>query len=110
MTSVNRPDVAARLRGLLHIEDYGALAPTAARLGVSESALRASVDDRDPQPDFEVLMAVVRKFAVEPTRLVTGQYDPVLHRQSLKDAALTARIIADAVASPSARPRHAAER
>jgi hypothetical protein len=101
MSLYNRFEIAARIRGLLASDNSPAGGILATRLGVTEHALRTSIDQIDPSPSFDVLVAVVRKFGADPTWLVTGQYDLARHRQSLADDALTARILAEAVAAPS---------
>jgi hypothetical protein len=97
MKDFNRFEVAARVRGLLSGQDAGVLGGTANRLGVSELALRMSVDEMDPHPTYEVLMAVVSHYAVDPTWLVSGNYDLETHRRALEDDATIARVLADAV-------------
>jgi hypothetical protein len=97
MKDFNRFEVAARLRGLLSGQDVGVHGATARRLGVGEVALRMSVDEVDPHPTFEVLMAVVRDYAVDPTWLVSGEYDVDRHRRALQDDATIARVLSEAV-------------
>ncbi len=97
MKAFNRFEVAARLRGLLSGQDAGVVGGTASRLGVSEVALRMSVDETDPHPTFEVLKAVVRDYAVDPTWLVKGEYDADTHRRALEDDATIARVLSEAV-------------
>jgi len=103
MKDFNRFEVAARLRGLLTGQDAGVLGGTANRLGVSEIALRMSVDAVDPHPTFGVLMAIVRAYAVDPTWLVSGAYDVDSHRRALEDDATIARVLSEAV-SRNRRP------
>src|ERR1700682_3073149 len=97
MKDFNRFEVAARLRGLLSGQDAGVVGATANRLGLSEIALRMSLDKIDPHPTFEVLMAVVREYAVDPTWLVSGEYDVETHRRALEDDATIAKMLSDTV-------------
>src|SRR5258708_12860701 len=101
MKAFNRFEVAARLRGLLSGQDAGVVGGTASRLGVSEVALRMSVDETDPHPTFEVLKAVVRDYAVDPTWLVKGEYDADTHRRALEDDATIARVLSEPVVRAS---------
>ena len=67
--------VAARIRGILGGQDRGMIEETARRLNISEVALRMSIDDLEPHPTLEVIIAVVEHYGVEPTWLVCGEYD-----------------------------------
>jgi hypothetical protein len=94
----NRHDVATRLRGLLAGQDGGVVSGTARRLGVDEVSLRLSLDEIDPRPTLDVLLAIVREYGVDPTWLVSGEYDPAMHRKALDDDAAIAHVLS--VASP----------
>ena len=86
----NAPDaksIAARIRGLIGGQDYGLIAATARRLAVSEVALRITVDEIEPHPTVEVVLAVVREYGVDPTWLLTGEYDATSHRLAVDDEA-----------------------
>jgi len=91
MVHLDRTGIAARIRELLAGQNYDA---NASRLGVSEAALRASADEDSPWPRMEVLEAAVREYGVDPTWLVTGEYDAGTHRQALEDDANIARLLA----------------
>lgn len=54
------------------------------RLGVSADALRLSTDVDDPHPAIEVLDALVREEGVDPTWLLTGDYDFAAHQRALE--------------------------
>jgi len=73
--------IAARLRGLFSGQDGGDPALTATRLGVSEVALRMSIDELAPHPTIEVLIAAIQYYAVDPQWLVTGDYSPSVHQR-----------------------------
>lgn len=54
------------------------------RLGVSVAALRLSTDVDDPHPAIEVLDALVREEGVDPTWLLTGDYDFAAHQRAIE--------------------------
>src|SRR5258708_11980156 len=56
-----------------------------------------SVDETAPHPALEVLKAVVRVYAVDPTWLVKGEYDADTHPRALEDDATIARVLSEAV-------------
>ena len=72
--------IAARIRGLIGGQDQGIIERTARRLGVPAMSLRMSVDDDEPTPTIDVLNAMVRVYGVDPTWLITGEYDAASHR------------------------------
>lgn len=57
----------------------------ARRLGVSEVALRMSIDTLDPHPTLEVIVAIVKQHGVDPAWLVSGEYDASTHRAAVDD-------------------------
>ena len=67
--------LAERVRGLIGSEDCAAAAQ---RIGVTELALTASI------PGMAVLVAIVQNYGVDPTWLLTGQYNLVTHRQAME--------------------------
>jgi hypothetical protein len=77
---LDRNGIAARLRGLIGGQEHGDLGAVAARLGVDEVSLRMSIDHVAPYPTLDVLSAVVTAYGVDPTWLVTGEYNPATHR------------------------------
>jgi hypothetical protein len=84
MTSIDTLNaIAARIRALISCEDPGP-AEAAARLGISEEALRAATDYNNPAPSVEVLAAVVLLYGVDPTWLVSGGYDVGTHRTAME--------------------------
>lgn len=94
-TSIDRFAVAARLRALIFANDPlaspGAIAES---LGVRESMLRASIDVTSPQPWVEVLLAVIRRYGVDPTWILTGVYDASTHREALENDPSIERLLA----------------
>ena len=86
--------IAERLRALLFPrEPFGGVGDIAESLGVRESALRASIDAESPRPRIEVLLAVIRRYGVDPTWLLTGVYDQSTHREALEDEAAAERLL-----------------
>jgi hypothetical protein len=81
-------EVAARLRAILANPGQRAIEATARRLGISETALRISIDEVDPHPAMEVLVAVIRHHGIDPTWLLSGEYDRVTHRAVIDDDAM----------------------
>ena len=68
--------IAARISFLIGGGRGDSCKEAARNLGVSEAALRISVDGPTPHPVLEVVVAVVRRFRVDPSWLVFGEYDP----------------------------------
>src|SRR5690349_14159968 len=79
--------MAARLRGLFGSQDRHTIGAAARRLRVTERALRVATDEHSPHPSIEVLAAVIREYGVDPSWLLTGEYDPATHRAALDDDA-----------------------
>lgn len=44
-----------------------------------------SIDALAPHPAFDVLVAIVQHYGVDPSWLVSGEYDPATHRSALDD-------------------------
>lgn len=84
--TVDLTRIAVRLRALLYarIRNSG-LRAVAAELQVNIESLRASIDLRAPRPSVEVVLAVIVQFAVDPSWLLTGEYDLATHRATLED-------------------------
>lgn len=84
MEQVDPRLIASRLRRLI-AHDHANLAERARVLGVGETALRNCLDELAPCPTFEVIVAVVRHYGVDPTWLMTGEYNAGRHRAALAD-------------------------
>ena len=93
--------IAARILGL--IAGQGELSDVAGMLEVAESALRMSVDETTPYPTFDVIMAVVHHYGVDPSWLITGAYDASSHRAALQASAIDLPTVINDVVS-SLRP------
>lgn len=77
----------------------------AARLGVEEQALRAAVAGRAPLPSPAVISALVRVYGLDPSWVLTGEYDQGSHRVALESErpeldALVRRMIAEESKGP----------
>lgn len=75
-----------RIRALLYaaIRKSGVRA-VAADLDVGPDSLVASIDLQAPHPSVEVLLAIIRRHGVDPTWLLTGEYDLATHREVLEN-------------------------
>ena len=81
----DRVAIAARIRGLIAGQDEGDPAAVATRLRVDEVGFRMSIDELAPNPTVEVIAAVVAAYGVDPSWLLTGEYDPGTHRGILEE-------------------------
>lgn len=81
MTPSSNTAIAARIRGLL--SGQGDLSSLAVTLRVDEVALRISIDELSPYPTMGVIAAVVREYGVDPSWLLTGEYNAGAHREAL---------------------------
>jgi hypothetical protein len=80
----DRRSVAARVRSLLEHGGGDDPAAIARHLRVDELELRMSIDTDSPRPTMDVLLAVIREYAVDPTWLLTGDYDLGTHRRTVE--------------------------
>ena len=85
MTAFDRAAIAARIRGLLSGQDGADPAAAALRLGVDEVGLRMSIDETAPNPTIDVVARIVAAYGVDPTWLLTGEYDAATHRPVLEE-------------------------
>lgn len=83
---LNSDGIAARLRGLIGGQHLGNLGAVAAKLGVDEVSLRMSIDELAPYPTVDVLAAVIIEYGVDPSWLLTGEYNKSTHRNSAEAA------------------------
>lgn len=66
---------------------------TAKRLGIEEVSLRMSIDEDSPHPTVELLAAVIREYGVDPSWLITGDYNEATHRTAMESlASITAEL------------------
>lgn len=97
--------IADRIRGLIRTEDPRNLPVVAARLGVPELDLRATVDERAPLPGPVVISALVRVYGLDPSWVITGEYNPATHRVALESDrveldAFVRKLFADTITGP----------
>lgn len=110
MNSATRKGIAERIRGIIGGRD-ASVERIAARLRVDEVALRMTIDDLSPYPTIDVLAAVVREYGVDPSWLVTGNYNEATHRRALGldsgelPAAIDALLAAGTRTTPVSAPR-----
>jgi len=105
ITASNRFAVADRIRAVLALSDPSNLPVTARWLNVSDAALRAAIDPRWPEQTLDLLASIVQRQGVDPTFLITGDYNPTTHRAALENdrefiERLLIRIAAGATDSP----------
>ena len=81
---IDRVAVAKRIRELVADPSGEYMDIVADRLGVTEDDLRVSIEGEQPHPTPEVLAAVVREYGVDPSWLLTGDYDSATHRRVLQ--------------------------
>ena len=86
MKGFDRMGIAARIRGLIAGQDGGDPALCAQRLHVDEVGLRMSIDELAPNPTIDVVAAIITAYGVDPTWLLTGDYDAATHRGILEDS------------------------
>lgn len=93
--NVDRWKIAVRIRALLYaaIRRSG-LRAVAADLDVTAESLQISIDLQNPHPSVEVLLAVICHHGVDPTWLLTGEYDLATHREALENPASAASLLA----------------
>lgn len=92
---VDRHEIAARLRAVLTPAlSASRLRTVAGRLKVTVAALRASIGQTDPQPSAAVVLAVVRQYGVDPTWILTGEYNSATHREALENPESVVRLLA----------------
>jgi hypothetical protein len=84
MKGFDRMAIAARIRGLISGQDDGDPARCAARLHVDEVGLRMSIDELAPNPTIDVVAAIVTTYGVDPSWLLSGEYDAATHRGILE--------------------------
>jgi hypothetical protein len=104
MSGFDRAAIAARIRDLLAGQDDGDPAIAARRLGVDEVGLRMSIDDLAPNPTVDVVAAIVLAYGVDPTWLLTGNYDSAVHRFALEDPRAVGEAVARMMFAADAAP------
>jgi len=108
ITGEGRHAIAARLRALFSGAFADNLAGSARDLGVDEASLRMSLEEFSPYPALDVIDAVVRHFGLDPTWVLTGEYNSATHRAALEgEQGFTIRsmtLLAPSGGAPVARP------
>ena len=107
MVSFDWADIASRLKGLIRVQNRSELAAVARRLGVDERSLRVSVEGG--RPTLGVMAALIRAYGLDPTWVLTGDYDPSTHRAALESntqeiEVAMRRMIIGAVTAPTPQP------
>lgn len=93
--TVDRWRIAVRIRALLYpmIRKSGTRA-VAADLDVATDSLQTSIDLENPHPSVEVVLAVIRYHGVDPSWLLTGDYDLATHREALENPSSAVTMLA----------------
>jgi hypothetical protein len=92
----DRFSVAARVRTLVDHQDDNDAGAIARRLRVDELEFRMTIDVESPRPTMDVLLAIIREYAVDPTWLLTGDYDSSTHRRAVDgDRAAVIEVVKD---------------
>src|ERR1051325_4661816 len=94
MSLLDPEGTAQRIRALIAREPQPASA--AELLRVPKSELKAAIDPVAPFQSMNVLEAVVREYGVDPTWLITGDYDVRTHVLSVDEGAHIVRGIVNA--------------
>jgi hypothetical protein len=84
MKGFDRIAIAQRIRGLIAGQDGGDPAECARRINADEIGLRMSIDELAPNPTIDVIVAIVLAYGVDPSWLLTGEYDTATHRSILE--------------------------
>ena len=74
--------IAERLRGLIRVQNSNDLESAARRLGVDERSLKTSIEGG--RPTLTVMAALIRTYGLDPSWVLTGEYDPQTHRHALE--------------------------
>lgn len=80
----NRHEIADRLRRLFAKDFGGDVRRIARGLKLDEVELRMSLDDIAPYPTLNVLSVAVEYYGLDPTWLITGEYDQDTHWLALE--------------------------
>lgn len=78
----DRSAIAARARALIGGGAASSILEAAERLGVSDVALRVTLDPVSAHPVLDVLAGMVRIYGLDPTWLLTGEYDGWSHART----------------------------
>jgi len=102
--------IADRLRGLIRIQNRDDLATVAKRLGVDERSLRMSMEGW--RPTLNVMAALIRTYGLDPTWVLTGDYDSQTHRAALESNTQEIEVAMKRMllSGPGASPREAGGR
>jgi hypothetical protein len=94
--------VLDRIKGLVSMSDQAQQQSAATLLGVDERHLRAAVKQESRLSTLKVVAAVVRVYGLDPTWILTGNYDAATHRIALQgDSATIDQLLSRLVTAPS---------
>ncbi len=102
--NIDRHSIADRIRELIGPLQRDTLEETAARLRVSELALRMSIDPDSPQPTIDTIVGVIREYGVDPMWLLSGEYLTETHRLAEEDSHASVRDALERIGRKSDTP------
>jgi hypothetical protein len=103
--------IAGRINGLISMSDRAQIESAAARLGVDQQTLRLAVHDKSPTATLRVINALIRVYGLDPTWVMTGQYDAATHRAAMEGDAKKVEQLLSQILSPlpALEQRHEAQ-
>jgi hypothetical protein len=94
--------VLDRIKGLVSMSDQAQQQSAATLLGVDERHLRAAIKQESRLSTLKVVAAVVRVYGLDPTWVLTGNYDAATHRVALQgDSAAIDQLLSRLATAPS---------
>ena len=94
--------VVDRIKGLVNTSDQAQQHVTATLLGIDERHLRAAINNESRLSTLKVVGAVVRVYGLDPTWILTGNYDPATHHMALQgDSAAIDELLSRLATGPS---------
>jgi hypothetical protein len=94
--------VLDRIKGLVSMSDQAQQQVAATLLGIDERHLQAAVKHESRISTLKVVGAVVRVYGLDPTWILTGNYDAATHRIALQgDSAAIDELLSRLVTRPA---------
>jgi hypothetical protein len=100
--SVDWAGISERVRGLVRMEEYG-VEVASAKLGLQPDVIHAGVNGVSRSATLRVVEAVVRVYGLDPTWIITGQYDSATHRTAMQAKPAELMVILKRLVSQAAR-------
>jgi hypothetical protein len=93
-----------RIKGLVNVSDQAQQQTTATLLGVDERHLRAAINNESRLSTLKFVGAVVRVYGLDPTWILTGNYDGATHRIALHGDSAAIDDLLSRIATKPSRP------